>query len=40
MGRHIQNVAEMKTLMETKKLTNDGMLSLDNYAESSAVSTL
>ena len=38
MGRHIQHVAEMKTLMETKKLTNDGMLSLETYSESSSVS--
>ena len=38
MAKHIQNVAEMKTLIETKKLTNDGLLSLGNYKENSAVS--
>lgn len=37
MAKHIENVAEMKTLIETKKLTNDGLLSLGSYKENSAV---
>ena len=38
MSKHFENVADMKTLIETKKLTNDGLLSLESYEETAAVS--
>ena len=37
MSVHFQHLAELKTLLETKKLTNDGILELDNYKERSEV---
>ena len=40
MAKHFENVADMKTLIETKKLTNDGLLSLESYTETAAVSTV
>jgi hypothetical protein len=33
MSVHFKHLAELKTLLETKKLTNDGILELDNYKE-------
>jgi hypothetical protein len=35
MSVHFKHLAEMKTLLETKTLTNDGILELDNYKERS-----
>ena len=37
MSVHFKHLAELKTLLETKKLTNDGILELDNYKERSEV---
>ena len=40
MSVHFKHLAEMKTLLETKTLTNDGILELDNYKERSEVHIL
>ena len=37
MSVHFKHLAEMKTLLETKTLTNDGILELDTYKERSEV---
>ena len=40
MSVHFQHLAELKTLLETKALTNDGILELDNYKDRSEVCTV
>ena len=40
MSVHFQHLAELKTLLETKALTNDGILELDNYKDRSEVRTV
>ena len=37
MSVHFKHLAELKTLLETKTLTNDGILELDTYKERSEV---
>ena len=37
MSVHFKHLAELKTLLETKTLTNDGILELDTYQERSEV---
>ena len=37
MGKHLQHIGELKTMVETKKLAHDGVLTLDRYFERSEV---
>ena len=38
MSKHFQHLGELKTMVETKKVTNDGVLQVDKYSERSEVS--
>lgn len=38
MSRHFLHLGELKTLLETKKVANDGILVLDKYRDKSEVS--
>ena len=40
MSKHIEHLAEIKTLLEAKHVANDGILVLDEYSERLAVSCL
>jgi cAMP-specific phosphodiesterase 4 len=37
MSRHFLHLGELKTLLETKKVANDGILVLDKYRDKSEV---
>ena len=37
MKKHFQHLGELKTMVETKKVTNDGILQVDKYSERSEV---
>ena len=37
MSRHFKHLGELKTLLETKKVANDGILVLDKYSDRSEV---
>ena len=37
MSKHFKHLGELKTLLETKKVANDGILVLDKYSERSEV---
>ena len=37
MGKHLEYLAEFKTLLETKKVSNNGILVLDKYSERMSV---
>ena len=38
MSRHFLHLGELKTLLETKKVANDGILVLEKYRDKSEVS--
>ena len=40
MSVHFKHLAELKNLLETKKVANDGILELDNYNDRSEVHML
>ena len=37
MSKHFKHLGELKTLLETKKVANDGILVLDKYSDRSEV---
>lgn len=37
MAKHFKHLGELKTLLETKKVANDGILILDKYGDRSEV---
>ena len=37
MTKHLQHLGELKTMVETKKVANDGILVLDKYSDRSEV---
>lgn len=37
MTKHLQHLGELKTMVETKKVANDGILILDKYSDRSEV---
>ena len=40
MSKHFKHLGELKTLLETKKVANDGILVLDKYSDRSEVRTV
>ena len=38
MSKHMNSLADMKTMVETKKVTSQGVLLLDNYSDRIQVS--
>ena len=39
MSKHFKHLGELKTLLESKKVANDGILVLDKYGDRSEVRT-
>ncbi len=37
MSKHFKHLGELKTLLETQKVANDGILQLDKYSDRSEV---